>query len=554
MRNYNINKYLSGALFLILLIIGMGSCKNGEPGWDADMSYSSLFRSLSFTTYKVGTDTVEIAYNKVIAAKKYILELSDDSLQFGNIIQRKVVLADTVKAFSSSTNAPQVIYHLLFTNLNADARYSVRMIAVNADSTLTSKYSLLTFKTAKENIFKTVNAVTNITAGGATVNWNYTDRVDSLFVTKDADNSLQNLADVKIVASEKSGASKIITGLAPGTYYTAKLSYYDGKKRWIRGSVTFKTLGTANSYMYPLGTTDNISTVLSTLVSQGHTRVTFTLTAGATYNLGTINIPAGLVSLTLTAPAGSNTIVNTSGVNLASIASLDGFLFENVNLVGTTAGYMFRQATSISINDGIDFEGCTVSTFRGVFADKGAAGIAINVNKILFNNCIIKNIQDYSVVSTTAYCNITSALKITNSTLIENGSFIGLTNSIPNLTIANCTFYNNTKSLAQLIKFTTVPAVSAVTIDKCIFSGPNSTIQLKSFYANYSGFTTYDFSSSYRTSDLQINTGTGTTFTNLKVVSYTSANFFTDPTNGVFTLKTGIDFPGKGIVGDPRWW
>lgn len=554
MINYNINRGLSGVLFLILLMVGISSCKDGQPGWDVDMSYRNLYKPIGFSTYKVGKDSVVIEFNKVIAAKKYIFELSDDSLQFANIVQRKVVSADTVTVFSSSTNAPQVLYHVLFTGLNADALYSVRMIAVNADSSQTSKYSQIAFRTAKENIFKTTNSVTNISAGGATVNWNYTDRIDSLLVTKDADNSLQNVSEAKLTATEKTNATKVISGLQPGTYYTAKLTYYDGKKRWVRGSVSFKTLGTANSYMYALSTTENISTVLSTLVSQGHTSVSFTLTGGATYSLGAITVPAGLVSLTLTAPAGANTIVNTSGVGLGAVSSMDGFLFENVTLVGTTSGYMFRPTTSVSINDAIDFEGCTLNTFRGVFADKGAAGISINVNKILFNNCIIKNIQDYSVVSTTAYCNINSALKITNCTLIENGSFVGSKNTIPILTVSNCTFYNNSKSMATLFNLNSAQSSTGVTIDKCIFSGSNSTITLKSFYASYPALATYDFSSSYKTSDLTVNTGAGTLFTNLKVLSYSSSSFYNDPANGDFTLKAGVDFLGKGIVGDSRWW
>ncbi len=552
MKRNNLNTYLSGAILTLLLILGLTACNNGEQGWPADSSYDRLFRPLTFSQYSLDANSVGVSFTKVVDAKKYIFEVSEDSLQFNRVVERRTILADTLTPFSPSSTLPKTEYRIKFTELNANSQYSIRMIAVNEDSTLTSKYAQFAFKTKAENIFNGLK----ITESGATLTWAPTGKVSYLVVTKDADptkNILQ--ADSVITGSEKADTTKSISGLEMGTYYTAKICYVDGLVVRVRGTKTFKTPGTAGSYSYNLQPTDTVASVLTRLVADGHKNISLILIPEATYNWGVVNLPAGITMLTVTAPTGTRPTVNVDKIVPAS--SMDGFLFEHVTMVGAsnTATQLFYISTDNLMFNGFTFDGCFILNYNCLvrFANK-----LVTASDIVINNSEVINTGGYGVLNVAGASAKLSNIKITNSTFIDlTTQLMDIRTKLSKVEIANCTFYNNstTNKLTQVLRFVdNATAPSSMIVDKCIFAGNNGGTALKSFSGNFADYATFSFATNYKTSDLSVSTSTGTGFTGISALSKSSTDLFTDPTHWNFKIKPEAGFAGQGIAGDPRWW
>lgn len=555
-RIYRIKNLALLILVATFLSLALCSCNNGELGWPVDDSHNYLFRPLSFTTYETTTSTIGVSYNKVVGATKYIFELSEDSLQFANVKERRVILADTLTAYSTSTSAPKIEYRTLFEDLNADTRYSVRMLAVNADSTVKTRTVQLTLKTPAENIFASISA----TGDGASFKWRKTNRLSYILLTKDADPLKSNiLVDSVITAKELADTTKTITGLTVGTYYTAKLCYVDGNVVRIRGTKSFKTPGTAGSYSYAIQPAEIVTDVLTQLMSAGHTNISLLLASGTIYNWGTITLPAGLAKLTITGPTSNAPTLNLTKIIPSS--SMDGFLFENVALIGagssSTGNQLFDLNTNnLTISD-FDFEGCSISAYNCLIRFRGSA--TMSANSIVFNNCIVKDIGNYSLANfASATVNKLKTAQFTNCTFISLTSQLAdFRTKLDLIEVSNCTFYNNSTAnkMSQLFRFTdNANLPTTLLIERCLFAGNNGGTPLQSFYGNYTNLAQFTFSTSYRTNDLNTSTSTGKAFTGLNIISLSSLDLFTDPSNDIFTLKTGVSFPGQGVVGDPRWW
>ena len=535
----------------LLLILGFTACNLGEIGWPTDSSTNRLFKPLTFTTYNLSTTSVSIAFTKVVDADKYIIEISEDSLQFKKIIRHLSIKADTLKPFLTSSSAVQTVYLSSFTDLNANMLHSARLIAIGKDSTLTSKYSQITLRTLAENIFSRIIVMGN----SAIFQWHPTSKVSFFRVTKDA-SPPENLlkADSVITASEIADTTKIIRGLDAGTYYTTKICYQDGNNVRVRGSITFKTPGTAGSFVCNLKPADVLADSLASYVAANKTNISFVLENGATYNFGAVTIPAGMVRLTFTAPEGVQPTVNV--LKFTPSGSMDGFLFENIKMVGSAATtYLFSFGAAIRFTD-FTFRNCTVDSYQSVVLFKNIVGCS--VDNIVIEKCIVSNNGGYGVLNIGGSSVTAKNIKITNSTFISLGTqLMDIRTKLDNLEVSNCTFYNNssTNKLAQIFRFADndhTPGMMLV--DKCIFAGNNGATTLKSISSNYPNTASISFGSSYRTADVPVSIATGVGFTDIKVLTLGSLDLFTDPANNNFSIKTSASFDGRGKVGDPRWW
>ncbi|MFM2290300.1 MAG: hypothetical protein RIS29_113, partial [Bacteroidota bacterium] len=323
-------KYIFRAAVSLLIFSGFTSCTLGEIGWPTDPTTNRLFTPLTFAVDSLKETSAVIKFNQVLGAQKYVLELSEDSLQFSNIIRKVVLNADSLAKIAASNSATDITWMIKFKDLNADSYHSARFIALGADTTVKSNYSKIIFKTAAENI---ISGITQ-TGGGATLKWHPTNKLTFLRVCKSATPTVNILqSDSIITEAELADTTKTFSGLEVGTYYVAKVCYFDGAKVRVRGSVTFKTPGTAGSYMCVLKPTDVIADSLNAFVAAGKTNVSFVLENGSTYNFGSPTIPSGMVHVTFTAPDGVKPVVNVTQFKPAS--SMDGFLFENIKLQGT---------------------------------------------------------------------------------------------------------------------------------------------------------------------------------------------------------------------------
>jgi len=548
MKKY-LKKYVLRATLSLLLILGFTACNLGEIGWPTDSSYNRLFSPLTFTKLNLGETSVGIVFTKVVDADRYILEISEDSLQFTNVVRRLTIMADTLKPFMTSSSTVQTQFLINFTDLNASTLHSARIIAINKDSTVTSKYEQFTFKTLAENIFRSVL----VTGDGATFKWKPSSKISFLRVTRDSDPT-QNLlqADSVITATEFADTTKTISGLEVGTYYTAKICYKDGNLVRVRGSLTFKTPGTTGSYLCKLQPADIIADSLSSFLAAGKTNISFVLNNGETYDFGVLTIPAGMVRLTFTAPEGVHPIINM--IKFIPSSSMDGVLFENVSLYGT-GDYMIQINSPFKFLD-FTFSGCYIDNYKSVVYFKNVADSGCET--IIIDNSIMNNIGGYGVLNVGGTSPIVKDIKITNSTFIAlSTQLMDIRTKLSNLEVTNCTFYNNssTNKLAQIFRFgDNDHTPSMFVVERCIFAGNNGVTTLKSINSNYSYTATLSFSSSYTTSDVPLSTATGVGFTDIKVLTLSSTDLFTDPDNNNFSIKLGASFDGRGKVGDPRWW
>lgn len=539
-------------MFSLFLISGLIACSNGEIGWPTDPSYSHLFRPVVFTQYSLTTSSVGVSFTKVVDANKYVFELSEDSLQFTKNVRKMTLLADTLTPYATSATVSQVLYQTQFSDLNANTLHSIRMMAINKDSTQTTKYSQFTFRTPAENIFTGVKVTNN----GATFVWKKTSKVTYVLVTKNADpikNILQT--DSLITVGEIADSTKTISGLEIGTYYTAKIYYLDGATVRIRGTKIFKTPGTIGSFSYNLNPSENINTVLSNLLAAGRTNITFTLTNGLVYNFGAVTVPSGISRLTFTASSGAYPIVNIT--KLSPSSSMDGFLFENLNLIGLTNTALFNIGSAWTFSD-FTFSGCIISNYSSLFQLTGT-NIISKINNITIENSVVNNIIGGSgLIYVSSSSPVVANIKLTNSTFnTEKTQLMDIRSTLLSLELSNCTFYNNgtANTLTQLFRFADNAHVPAsMTVDKCIFAGNNGSTALKSFSSNFTSLSTVSFATCYRTTDLAVSTSTGQGFPSIATIAATSTDLFTDPANGIFTIKPTVTFVGKGIAGDPRWW
>jgi hypothetical protein len=158
--------------------------------------------------------TIELTWNFRNDADYYVVEFSEDSLQFNTII------------FTIEVTKSELPYRRTF---DGETRYSARVKGVS-NGVADSQWSAITIMTAQENIFLPIQDG-DIQATEATLRWPENSDVTHLII---------NPGNVQrtITADEKSAGVATIIGLTGQTNYTVVL-YRDDKHR---GLVSFNTL------------------------------------------------------------------------------------------------------------------------------------------------------------------------------------------------------------------------------------------------------------------------------------------------------------------------
>ncbi|HEY4785612.1 MAG TPA: DUF5123 domain-containing protein [Bacteroidales bacterium] len=555
MKKSKIHISILGIVVSLFLVFELVSCKKGDDGFPYDSSYDGLFRPIIFSTYSIDANSVGVQFTNVISAKKYIIEVSEDSLVFSNIVRRITINADTLTPFATSSDLSMVLYHVFVDSLNASQRHSVRIMAVNSDSSLTSKYKTYTFKTLSENIL----APLSINMPSVTFKWKKTDKLDYLVLYNSTSRD-----SIKLTDQEKADTTKTLSDLIMGSVYTAKLYYLEGTTARVRGYKTFKTAGISYGNNITLLPSDNINTVLANAFTAGQTDVALLLNPGDTYNLGTVNIPSGMNTFMLSCVSNTNMpVVNLTKVIPASDMT-SGIYFENTKITGpgssSSSNILMDLGTNMNIGY-IGFQGCSVSAYNGLLRLKSTATISLST--VLIDNCIVSDIGGTGMLNIAGTAP-TNQLGIVS---FQNSTFINLSTQVADIRckatycfISSCSFYNNstTNKLSYLFRFTDSNSTPTnLGISSNVFAGSNGGTNLASFYANYTPLTSYSFSSSYKTAELSTSTATGQSFTKLNALGINSTDLFIDPVNGNFKVKSTIsttDFVDKGRVGDPRWF
>ncbi|NDW08697.1 DUF5123 domain-containing protein [Dysgonomonas sp. 520] len=537
MKSLNIIKNIAGCLLVAYTALFTLSCDDDVNDWGVDSSQDRLFRPLVFEQSKVSATSIEVRFTKVMAADRYIFEISEDSLKFENVIRTVEILSDTLTPFSLSSTATKTEFRIPFDELNGSTQQCIRMKAVNKEGTLSSEYVEFAFKTTEENIFKEFV----IGADEFTAKWEQTDRITRIEVIEDASGE-DVLADGNLSDQEIANAEKTVSGLKMGTYYTVTL--YNGDK--IRGRHSLKTAGTAGSESYNVQPGDDIAAVLQELLDLGTPNVSLIFENGQAYDLQTLEIPAGMVSVTFTASSGEKPILNMNKVVAAS--TMDALVFENVNLVGESAETSRFIDTKVGIRN-ISFTGCSISDYNCIIRLQNTP---MEVDKVLVDRCFIKNTGSYGVFNVGGAQVQLKDLELKESTLVDVGTQLtDIRTNAELITVKQCTFYNGNAKMNQFFRFDKNNLPALVVVEKCLLSGANADGKVNATYQDYLPALSISFAGTYRSSDFQEN---NRKFADITVFEGTASELFTNPDNDEFFIKPGSGFAGEGVVGDPRWF
>lgn len=301
----------------------------------------------------------------------------------------------------------------------------------------------------------------------------------------------------------------------------------------IIGYVTFET-----EYEAPANAIDIESfEAFKNAITNGNGDIALNLISDITLNEEVI-VPATTTSLTIfctsTTPI-RYTKADKGDLVVAADASLTKIEFYNIYCIDeTTSGYLLNVKNSFQVND-ITANRLSLSNFRGIIRTQTTAN-ATKFGTITFNNCVITNIGSYGILNTKVSGVELAKISMANTTVNQtsSGSMFTLLQT-PEITIDRCTFYNLAKG--KTVIDTNKVKAGSITIT-------NTLVGMTEATKGYEG-PTLKFSDSFTTSDCSF----GSKNTWGTALDISSADLFTDPANGNFTVKEAK----YKVYGDPRW-
>ena len=541
----NINKI--AALACIALMGGMSACTDGND-WDADGSYAGTFRptSLSCEQTGKGETTVMFTFGSGPGATSYQIEAATDTIAADEVDPDNIV--------AEVTKSPATV-----DGFKMETTYWTRIRAISPSGN--SKWiAAKKFTTEAINVIN--SDLTETTMTSVTVRWTGGTALTKATVEKQE----ELVREIEPTEEQKAAGEMKITELQPATIYTIKL--WNGENRVGMVSVITQSGGPTGDYNItfdPASTMgEQLADVAAKAAEDGNDEYTVT-----------VIIPAGVEAMiadkpaeestdeasALTLPAGmSVTFYGERGnamdvVTIYKSLNLDGrhsvVKFQNLTVTG--AGYLLNQSNVCAV-DSLIIEDCKVSGFTGntfirTQGGKYEATNAIGCLKLAnstFDNCgkgygfihvdgtIINNIDidgcTFSNICTTGKCFFMQSKYVQD---------------IESMRIKNSTFYNYCGNGQYFIDFKDKSAGPATfELSYCIFGKTadetaNKNVRGTCDVANYT-------SNCKLLSDcFKVIKGAD------KLEDKSSADIFTDPDNGDFTLKTGC---GIEKCGDPRWY
>lgn len=462
--------------------------------------------------------TIELTWDLRDEATSYIVEFSEDNLEFNTIIRTVTVLPDELPL--------QEVF-------DGETRYSARVKGVGANGVAESNWAAVTIMTAQENIFLPI-VDGDIAATEATLRWPAGSVVTSFLINPGAVSRV-------ITEEEKTAGIATITGLTGETEYTVTLL----KDNKVRGNVSFETLidiGDATA-VYP---EDDLNAVIAA-ANPGDALVLFpgdyTVFTGAIVLNKSITI-SGLYPF-------NKPLVHVK-FNIEGGAT--NVAINNLDMDGdATLDDAFRFMTA-----GVDYASLSIkgSTIHDFTRSLIGGNVAAKVASVEIDNCIVTNVLtsggDFIDFRNTHVTNVS----ITNSTFnncapgrdfvrIDAAAGFSNTGLNSNVLIDHCTLFgvSNTQDRILYVRFltnTTTVQNTLIAATDGYYSNQTSTVQpvcSNNNYFNAAGFITPAYVAGAKI-DISSN------FTTLDPG-------FVDAAGGNFTItnQTLID----NTVGDPRW-
>lgn len=535
-KNFLIKNILS-CLFILGLTISFTSCEDVND-WGTDDSYNRMFSPVTFETARVGATSVDLRFSSVPNAQSYIVEFSQDSLEFKTITNTVEILAQDIVLDSTSTSK---VYLTTVKKLDPEMRYSARMKVTSNNGLPESRWVTLTFKTTGEQI---MNAVSNITESSATLTWELESDVTHILLSGGGLDKKQ----IALSASDVSESKFELSGLKENTGYSVEI--YNGDRK--KGSKTFTTAQkiSGDGKRYTMTGTENIVDFLNGITDS---EVVLVIPSTAKFEIGDAWIlPAHIKSLTLWGLAGEGqAAISFKEIKLDNAVSTFKIWIHNMKVTGTdaSADYVMNDNPSAArtISE-FKIDNCIVTAFRGVLRMRAA----LTVGKIDMDNCLISNIGSYGVITIDAGTVSAGSISLTNSTVykINNTTLITCKSKPSSLKIDNCTLFDVVGKDKYIVNFDGKAANIAGTfsINNCLFGASDASISTRATNPKIESTFVYD---SYKTNEYTV--ASGYPLTGVLDYNNTSTNLFTDPANGNFKIKD-TNIGGGRQPGDPRWW
>ncbi|RRN77396.1 DUF5123 domain-containing protein, partial [Pseudoxanthomonas sp. SGD-10] len=528
-------KYFFNILTLVIVVATISSCVKKANEWDVEPNYARLFKTLVFNTSQISSTEVEIRYNQIVSAHKYIFEFSKDSLEFNEIVRTVEIFADTLTPFATSTTPSKVEYRTLFSELDGNSTYSVRMKGIDTISGLESSYSQFSFQTSAEQLFTNSEVFTD----RIVMSWLPSDRVTHISVYDAI--SGEEIQNNVLSSTDKVQGSLELTNLNPGTNYRVVI-YNETIERGVR---ILKTAGLQGGVSLVVNPGDDIPALLSAAIAEGKPNVILLFKGGETYNLSALTLPAGLSNISFTGE--SNASGDKPNININSLKLSDPIfgkvLIENVAITGAGGDFIDINTNGAEIEE-YAFINSVITNYR--------AGIrlrnnSIKLKSIIIDDCIIHNlVSGYGLVNIGGSSPEVDLISIKNSTITDiTTQLMDVRTKVKEIFVGNCTFYNENAGITQFFRFDTNNLPLALTIESNIISGTNSGGKINATsYDHGTSALPVTFAGSYRTNEMQIDRASRD-FSGITIFPGAASELFVDPANRDFSIKPGANFSGR---------
>lgn len=495
-----------------------------------DIQFERVFSPLELTAQIRNQLTAELNWQVKDDATSYVVEISQDSLEFNSILHTVEVTPDEL---------PVSIL------LEGDEQYSARVKGVSDVGVDDSKWSAIVFRTDPENIF---NALEGDKLGKTEVTLSWpagSDVTHFIISTSGADDVRRDITE-----AEAAAGAATITGLTFDTNYSVVMYNEPNPKQ--RGNIDFTTLPEGETLTPDMNLEEAINTTFAT-------QDVFLLESGEyTAYTGKIvlNRPVKIKGLNPDdKPVVHIHFLLEDGVQDVEIADLEmaGSFTDPETSEPVILDNPFQFNTAGADFGSLRVIGCDIHDYRKALIN-GSSG-AFTVAEVVVDNCLVTNILTDGSDGIDFRSSYLAELRLTNSTfnnMSPGRDFVRLDDSsdsfpgkVSNVLIDQCTFYgvSNTKDRIVYVRFVD----NTITVTNTLFAettayytNQSRTSQpecSRNNYFNAPGFYTdgynsgglYDLSGNYTTEDPG----------------------FVDAASGDFTVTNQnlIDFS----VGDPRW-
>lgn len=552
-------KNISKIALLAGLAIAAASCTDGND-WDTDGSFAGSFRptSLSCEQTAKGETTVKFTFGNIPGSTGYQIEVATDTFSVEEVSESSMTF--------NVAKSPATL-----DGFRVETKYYARVRSIGATG-VSAWVGAKSFTTAATQVINEETIETTMTS--IKIDWPANTVLDRLTVEKPAEgvnkalkaasDGMDLVKEIELTDKDKAAGSYVISGLQPATVYTVKL--FNGENRVGLIVAATQSGGPTGDYNIVFSASSTMGEQLAEVAAQaaedGNSEysVTVVIPAGAEATIAdkpaedsaddysVLTLPNGM-SVTFYGERGNAMDKVTIYKNLAIDGRHSVVKFQNLTVSGT--GYLVNQSGVCSV-DSFIVEDCNVSDLpTSFFRTQGGSYSAANaVNALVLKNSVFTNCgkgYGFIHVDGTFVNNVDIDGCTFNGICTGGKGFFMMTKYVQpseSLIIRNSTFYNFCGNGQYFIDFKDKAngpdkfELTNVLFGKTADDVTNKNVRGTCDNADYA-------TNCYRASDCY-KVIKGST-----VLDEASADIFTDPANGDFTLKAGVMFEN---CGDPRWY